>query len=672
MWKLWTLPAAAVLAIVCGWTGLAQAAGVLRPSDPAAQPIEIVDHHVDVLINNGFARIEVRQTFHNPNDSALDAVYEFPVPPDAALSEMTIEVGDRVLNGEVVEREHAEQLYEEQAAAGNQVGLATQNSYQRFEFSVANVPADGDALMSFVYYEPVSIDTSVGRFLYPLENGGTDDASSFWTGNENTTTGTFSFDLTLKSAVPISEVRVPELTGAVIQDLGNGQHTVHFEAQAATLNEDVVVYYKLQDDTPGRLDVVPYRPASGGDGTFMLVLTPNIDLPAIEHGTDYVYVLDFSGSMDTKIATLRDAVAQALAELGPEDRFRLVGFSDAAFDITELLPVNESNLAQAIEALNAQPLLGGTNLYSGVSAGLASVDPERVTSVFLVTDGVANQGIVSPLEFDALLRESDVRVHGFLMGNSANWPLMDIISRASGGFYAAVSNKDDVIGQVLLAKSKLTHESLHSARLSLSGVEVSQTTDFNFGKVYRGQQLSVFGRYAAGGAAQLELLAKLRNQDKGYSLGFSFPDIDESSPELERLWALQMIHGLEQQALLGLLDPAEAARKVAELGIQYQLVTTETSMIVLDDAGFESAGIERLNQERTGIEQAAQASGQPAATSSYASGSSDDGEGNYGGALDPVTLGMFALALLSGVARRPARPKSVRRGSEHQSRQEDA
>lgn len=47
----------------------------------------------------------MRQTFHNANAKAIDAVYEFPVPPDAALSEMTIESGDHVLHGEVVARD---------------------------------------------------------------------------------------------------------------------------------------------------------------------------------------------------------------------------------------------------------------------------------------------------------------------------------------------------------------------------------------------------------------------------------------------------------------------------------------------------------------------------------------------------------------------------------------
>jgi Ca-activated chloride channel homolog len=656
MTKLGALPfGAAWLAVVCAISGEAQAAGVLLPKLTGEQLPTISDHAVQVIINNGFARTHVRQVFHNPNSHAIDAVYRFPVPPDAALSEMTIELSDRVLAGEVVGKEQAQQVYEQETAQGNQAGLATQDGYQSFSFSIANIPAESDATMTFVYYEPLAIDAGIGRFLYPLENGGTDDGADFWGGDEQPAVGQFSFDLTLKSLVPVSEVRVPGFSSAVVSDSAEGEQHVHFEASPAELTSDVVVYYKLAEQEGGRADVVPYRSAAGGDGTFMLVVTPGFDLAPIEHGTDYVYVLDFSGSMDGKIATLKDAVSQALAELGPEDRFRLIGFSDQAFEMAPLQSASPANVAAASELLAKAGLLGGTNLYAGLSAATQPCDAERVTSIFLVTDGVANEGIVDAVAFDALLRESDVRVNGFLMGNSANWPLMDAISDASGGFYAPVSNRDDILGQVLLAKSKLTHESLHEAKLSLSGVEVRDTTDFDFGKVYRGQQLVVFGRYLDAGTAALSLDTKIRNQPKSYTASFDFPNIAEAAPELERLWALDMIHALQRRALLGLMAVDEMKQRVAELGVQYQLVTDETSMLVLDDQGFSDNGIERLNEARTSTEHAAQSSGSGQATSApISSGSSGDDRDLYGGALDPMTVGLSLVWLLAS-RRRQAR-----------------
>jgi len=52
-----------------------------------------------VVINNGFAMTEVQQTFYNPNNQDLEAMYSFPLPKSASLSEVTIYVGEREING---------------------------------------------------------------------------------------------------------------------------------------------------------------------------------------------------------------------------------------------------------------------------------------------------------------------------------------------------------------------------------------------------------------------------------------------------------------------------------------------------------------------------------------------------------------------------------------------
>ena len=95
--------------------------------------------------------------------------------------------------------------------------------------------------------------------------------------------------------------------------------------------------------------------------------------------------------------------------------------------------------------------------------------PSRILEV---TDGVTNTGVVDPKKFHELTKKYDVRVFTFVMGNSANWPLMRLVGDASGGFAKGVSNDDDIIGEILLAKGKILHESLHHAELTISGLKL--------------------------------------------------------------------------------------------------------------------------------------------------------------------------------------------------------
>ena len=76
---------------------------------------------------------------------------------------------------------------------------------------VAPVRANSEVRLRFVYYQPLEIDAGVGRYVYPLEDGGTDDqAKGFWTANTKVE-GTLSINVALKSAVPVDDVRAPEI-----------------------------------------------------------------------------------------------------------------------------------------------------------------------------------------------------------------------------------------------------------------------------------------------------------------------------------------------------------------------------------------------------------------------------------------------------------------------------
>lgn len=649
------------LAILAGLISTAHAAGTLQPIGSGHQPIRIIDHDVAVTINNGFAKVEVNQRFNNPNDTTLEALYAFPLPKSASLSEMNIVSGETKLNGEVVPKDQAKTIYEEEKSQGNDAGLASKESYQRFEFRVTPVRPKQDVSVRFVYYQPLEIDTGVGRFVYPLAEGGTDEvAKSFWSRNEQVE-NSFSVDVTLKTNWPVDNVRAPGLE-QVAQITHPDEQTWKLRAdqKAATLSKDFVFYYRLAENLPGRVEVIPYRAAKDKPGTFMMLVTPGIDLKPVKAGADYLFVLDTSGSMDSKIATLARGMAQGLGQLSPQDRYRIVTFSDRASELEDWTPATADNVKASIQKVEALHAHGSTNLYDGLHQGLAKLDADRVTSLILVTDGVTNTGIIDPKQFAALLKQYDLRVFGFLMGNSANWPLMRLIADTTGGFYAGVSNDDDIVGQILLAKSKITAEALHNVELKISGGGTHDIVGRVGRKIYRGQQLVLFGRYDQAGKARVVLKAALSGADKTYSTEFELPEVATLHPELERLWALAKVEELEQAVTLGLAEEDEVKPAIRDLGVQYQLVTDETSMLVLRDAVFTARGIERRNQARVQREQEAQSLRAAAPVPSYRADSNQTmfsgnaptlGSGGGGAAGPAETLGLLGLVLLLGWAR---------------------
>lgn len=581
----------------------------LQAVDPGVEvPIRLVDHAVEVVIHNGFADVLVAQTFRNPNPADLEAVYRLPLPERAVLSEISIRRGEEtVQHGEVVARDRARQVYESERQQGNDAGLAETDEYRWFTFRFTNIPAAGEVTIRHRYYQPLELDHGVGRFVYPREPGGTEDpaARAFWDDNVDAGGHRFRFACELKSAWPVRELRLPgHHDRATIEQPGEGRWTARFEEPSSALR-DVVVYYRLADDLPGRVELIPYRPSADEPGYFMMVLTPGLDLQPRLDGVDYTFVLDTSGSMSAKLGTLADGVRRALGRLNPTDRFRLVTFSTDAREIQGLTPATPEQVRAAIERVAGLQSSGSTNLHDGLRLGLRKLDDDRAACVVLVTDGVANTGVIEPKAFHELSRKHDVRVFGFLMGNSSNWPLMEIVCDASGGFYQSVSNQDDIVGQILLAKEKMVHESLHDAELTIRGVRTFDTTDGMLGKIYHGEQLVIFGRYAGGGRATLTLDARLTGQDRTYATTIDFPEIATDHPELERLWAMNRVEDLQRRRMIDEVTPEEAGDAIRDLGVSYQIVNDETAMLILDDAAFQRHGIDRANRERVAREEAA-------------------------------------------------------------------
>lgn len=620
------------------FTGFTQAAGLLQPSDGSLPALDIREHKVDVVIEDGYAITTVDQVFHNPHNRDLEALYSFPVPEHGSVAEFTLWIDGKPVTGEVLERQQARQVYEEEKAAGRDAGITEKEGYKRFESRVSPVRAGQETRIRLVYFQPASIDTGIGRYLYPLEEGGVDEAKlAFWTANEKVT-GKFSFDLRIKSAYPVEAVRMPNQANAQIKQKGNGEWHLHLGHGAAgqgntitednpeegqsttqpstgqpgtavpvfTLDKDLLVYWRHKDGLPGSVDLVAHKPAGEKRGTFMLVVTPGDDLKPIKEGKDWVFVLDISGSMKGKYATLADGVQRSLKKMRPEDRFRIVLFNNTSRELTsgfvQATPEAVKRFSQAVAAVTPD---NGTNLYAGLKQGLNSLDADRTSALVLVTDGVANVGETQQRQFIELIKKKDIRLFTFVMGNSANRPLLEAMTKASSGFAVNISNSDDIVGQLLAATAKVTHEALHGVKLRIKGVKTADLTPEQIGSLYHGQQLVLFGHYWGDGMADVELTGRISGQQKSYQTRFNFPDVATGNPEIERLWAYAAIDDAMQE-INDFGEKVDLKQSVVDLGVEYSLVTDYTAMVVVRNEVFDNRGIKRRNRERLATEHTAQ------------------------------------------------------------------
>ncbi|MCK7596200.1 VIT and VWA domain-containing protein [Microbulbifer sp. CAU 1566] len=672
--------------------GLAMAAGLLTPANSNLPQLEIKEHHVNVVIEDGYAITEVDQTFANPHDRELEAIYSFPVPEKASVGEFTYWIDGKPVTGEVMRKQQARALYEQEKSQGRRTALTEQDEYRSFDSRVYPVLPNDTVRIRLVYIQPVHAELGIGRYVYPLEEGGVDEERmAFFTYQEHVQEA-FSFKLTMRSSYPIDQFLMPAHPQAQVQRSSDQEWQVSFansagatafadvEEQAPTsmaatatstgsaftLDKDIVAYWRHQPGLPGAVDMISYRPEGSDRGTFMLTLTPGDDLGEISQGRDWTFVLDLSGSMAGKYHSLAEGVRKGLGKLQPGDRFRMVLFNDQARELTNgYVAVNDANVNHYLQLLESTQPDGGTNLFAGLKAAYNGLDSDRPSAVILVTDGVANVGVVAKKAFLELLEQHDIRLFTFVMGNSANRPLLEGMAKVSNGFAMSISNSDDISGRLVQAADQLRHEAYRDISLRISGnksgIKVRDMSPAQIGSLYRGQQLIVFGHYWGDGQAKLEINGKVSGREVHYRSDLNFPATDTRNPELERLWAYATIEDLQNRMdYLGHDSDSEDA--IVDLAVEHGLVTPYTSMVVVEEQVFEQQGIARNNKarverERTARENRAvapvqdnrQDSAQPAFNSSRSYPRSS------GGSTGPVLILMlFTLILLRRRAQRAA------------------
>jgi hypothetical protein len=134
-------------------------------------PCPLKHTDVDASVSAFFSRVNVTQTYTNPYAKKIEAVYTFPLSHRAAVDRMTMTVGDRVVEGEVKERELARQIYEAARQQGYVASLLEQERPNIFTQSVANIEPGAEVVVRISYVETLQSADGTFTFDFPMVVG---------------------------------------------------------------------------------------------------------------------------------------------------------------------------------------------------------------------------------------------------------------------------------------------------------------------------------------------------------------------------------------------------------------------------------------------------------------------------------------------------------------------
>lgn len=524
---------AAIVATVAMATPIsAHASGLLIADGGFGGVLEIKEHDVKVTINNGVAVTEVSQVFVNTENRVVEALYTFPVPKGASVSNFSMIINGKEMIGEVVEKERARRIYESYKQTRRDPGLLEQVDYKRFEMRIFPIPAGAEQHVKVTYYQELDVDHDWATYVYPLATVTVRDIDA-------RTTGKFAMTLDVKSEIPIVDLESPSHgDDFVMVSHGENYRRASLETSGGDLSRDAVIAFRVERPRTG-FDIISSK-QSGEDGFFQLTLTAGKELEELSRGMDYVFVLDISGSMahDGKLRLSRNSVGAFIDALGDEDRFEVITFNiSPQTQFNSLQQVDAQSKEQAIAFLESQKARGGTVLRPALTTAYRYQDPDRTLNVVVLSDGMTEQSEQRELLELVLQRPSGARVFCIGVGNEVNRPLLSQLAEDAGGLAAFVSRGDNFERQATAFRRKLMRPAVTELRIALEGLGVYDIEPETLPNLYHGSPLRVYGRYGKGGPLNVTVEGDALGAPFKQSVEVQLPDVDENNPEIERMWA---------------------------------------------------------------------------------------------------------------------------------------
>ncbi|MBN1419338.1 MAG: VWA domain-containing protein [Planctomycetes bacterium] len=593
----------AVIALAVGLLpgGRAGAAGLLIADGGLGGVLEIEEHAVQVTINNGIAVTRVTQVFRNKEDRQVEALYTFPVPRGASVSNFSMWINGKEMVGEVVEKARAREIYESYKRRRVDPGLLEQVDYKTFEMRIFPVPPKGAQRVEITYYQELDFDDDWATYVYPL-------ATSTRREIDTRARGRFALRLEARSAVPIARMESPSHPGDfVIADHAETYCEASLETPGGDLERDVVVAYQVKRRESG-IDVIASK-EQGEDGTFCMTITAGDDLEAVTTGMDYVFILDVSGSMayDGKMIVSRDAIAAFLKALSPEDRFEILVFNvRPAALFGSLADADDAARKRAEAFLDGQEARGGTILGPALDVAYRYRHPDRTLNVVVLSDGMTEQNERDSLFARIRTRPINARVFCVGVGNDVNRPLLEKLAGDAGGLSSFVSRADDFERQAKAFRRKLVRPVATLLDIDFGKAQVYDVEPKTLPNLFHGWPVRIYGRYRGDGPTDVTLIGTMLGKEMRRSFHVIFPARDDRNPEIERMWAWHRMDRL-QKGIDASPDREASIREIVRLGEGYSIAGEYTSFLVLEnDAEYKRWKIERRNALRIGRDRASQ------------------------------------------------------------------
>ena len=433
---------------------------------------------VQMDITGNINRVTVRQTFTNPSNKWAEGVYVFPLPEDSAVDQLRMYVDERVIEGQIHEKEEAKKIYEKAKQEGKSATLVEQQRPNIFTSSVANIAPGGSITIAIEYQQAVLIDNNIYSIRFPMVVGDRYiPGAPIQTPIDSLGVAPNTQEVEDASKItPLSENHIRDLTGEDFETNLPVMIDINLNAgfELASLNS---TYHKVQIEQPSQTtrsiylgdsyqadrdfeltwsaiktlepEIALFTQVKDDNVYLMLMATPPKDevFKKSDRARELIFIIDSSGSMSgSSIRQAKDSLKEALGRLSPTDRFNIVDFDNGFEPLYEsAMPASTSNISDAKRFIKRIDADGGTQMLGPIAFALNSRDQSSVNylrQIIFITDGQSGneQAILAEVQFGI----EDDRFFTIGIGSAPNSYLLTKLADFGRGAFTFIGNQKEV------------------------------------------------------------------------------------------------------------------------------------------------------------------------------------------------------------------------------------
>jgi Ca-activated chloride channel family protein len=595
-----------------------------------------VDTDVEMKVSGMVVRSRVVQTFKNPDDYWVEGVYVFPLPANAAVDHMRMIIGERIVEGEIKEREAAKKTYAKAKREGKKAALMDQERPNVFTNSVANIGPNESVTIEIEYQQTVQYEQQQGEGKFelrfpltmtpryipgdlksgtPLQQPELDKqdhqpvqavhykesidgfTKTGWALDTDVvpdasriTPPVYSPDYTqINNTNPVS-IKVELNAGFPINQVNSPYHDI----QTARPGEGHAVVQLAQGSVPADRDFnltwtidSGYSPkaalfseeVNGEMYNLIMVMPPTDGVGGTQHlAREVVYIIDTSGSMGgTSIQQAKSALNMALSRLRAIDTFNIIQFNSVTHSLYNTAQVaSQANINHAMRYVDALYATGGTEMYSAISQALQQTsDEQRVRQIIFLTDGsVGNETHL----FDLIKQQlGNSRLFTVGIGSAPNSFFMTRAAEFGRGTYTFIGSGSEVQSKMQDLFTKLETPVLTDLEVSFPDNVEAEIWPNRIPDLYLGEPVVIVAK-----TSNFDDTIQISGQRVNTTWEVDLPLIGgQQGNGVAPLWARAKIKALMDSLIEG-ANKEHVKSEIVKVALQHHLVSKYTSLVAVE------------------------------------------------------------------------------------------